>query len=138
MNSPFYWFLGITLTLLGGIGYFLRGALFSISTIAAQHAKIYAVAYVKGGALIAIAAGGAFGTGYQALPPPMQASMPWAPYVIFFWLPISAGLAVLVAFLDRSAQTATKDAQAVGLLPPAAPLALPNPFIPAPQPPPST
>ena len=112
MNEYLIAFLIIGSAILGGLGYFLRGALFSISSVASSHAKTYAVAYIKGGSLILITAGAAFGTAYSALPATMQATLPWAPYAIFFWQPITAGLGVLVAFLDRSAQTASKEAEA--------------------------
>lgn len=110
MNASLAIFVGITCIILGGLGYFFRNTFSNIETIASEHAKIYAVAYVKGGALILIAAGAAFDTGFQALSPAFQATMTWAPYAIFFWKPIAGGLAVLVAFLDRSTQRASEEA----------------------------
>lgn len=104
-------FCAIALAVIAGMGYFLRATLSSVATVASIHAKIYAVAYVKGGALMLIAAGAAFDTGFAALPQAVQASMPWAIYVIFFWKPIAAGLSVLVAFLDRSTQRAAEDSK---------------------------
>lgn len=92
------------------VGYFLRGAIFSISNVAASHAKTYALAYVKGGSLILIASFASFEQAYWALDPPFRDSMTWAPYMIFFSKPITGGLAVLVAFLDRSTQRATEEA----------------------------
>lgn len=109
MNGPLIGFLVSLAVILGVIGYFLRGVLWSISTLAAQHAATFSVAYVKGGALMFIAASTAFGSGYNSLDAAMKASMPWAPYVIFFCLPLSAGLSVLVAFLDRSGQRASEE-----------------------------
>lgn len=100
--SSLWFFLASVAAVLALIVWFLRGALLGISSTAAEHAKTYAVAYVKGGALIFIAAGTAFDQGFSSLSASLQASMPWAPYAIFFWKPVAAGLAVLVAFLDRS------------------------------------
>ena len=99
-------FCAIALAVLAGMGYFLRATLSSVASVASIHAKIYALAYVKGGALMLIAAGAAFDTGFAALSQTVQQSMPWAIYVIFFWKPIAAALSVLVAFLDRSSQRA--------------------------------
>lgn len=101
-------FLAVLLLILGGAGWFFRRTLETLSDSAAQHAKLYAVSYIKGTALISIAAGAAFDQAFQSLSPIMQASMLWAPYVIFFWKPIAGGLAVLVAFLDRSFQRANE------------------------------
>lgn len=111
MNEYLIAFIAISLSILAGVCYFLRGTIQGITSTAAAHAKTYSVAYVKGGALILIAAGAAFETGYQTLAAPIQNTLQWAPYAIFFWKPIAAGLAVLVAFLDRSAQNATKEAE---------------------------
>ncbi len=106
MNYPLLTFGIVCAILLGFLGWFLRGALFSISSTAASHAARYSVSYVKGGSLIMIAAFAAFEQAYWALDPPFRDSMPWAAYVIFFSKPVTGGLAVLVAFLDRSTQRA--------------------------------
>lgn len=127
MNHSLLAFTAIMLCVMGLIGYFLRGALFSITSVAALHARIYAVAYVKGASLVYIAATAAFESAYWALDEGFRAGVGWAPYVIFFNKPISGGLAVLVAFLDRSTQRATEDA--------AKPLT--NPPFPVPPTPPS-
>ena len=102
-------FCAIILAILVGIGYFLRATLSAVATVASIHAKTFAVAYVKSGSLMFIAASGAFATGYSALPPALQGSMPWAPYAVFFMMPMTAALSVLVAFLDRSAQRAGEE-----------------------------
>lgn len=130
MNYPLLAFGIVSVVGLGFLGWFLRGALFSISGLAAQHAKIYAIAYVKGGALILIAAFASFEQAYWALDEAFRNSMGWAPYVIFFSKPVTGALAVLVAFLDRSTQRATEEGQAAGLLPKPAttpPFASPTP-----------
>lgn len=111
MNYPLITFTVIAGVLIVLLGWFLRGALFSISSIASQHAKIYAIAYVKGGALILIASFASFEQAYWALDEAFRATLAWAPYAIFFSKPITGGLAVLVAFLDRSSQRASEDAE---------------------------
>lgn len=111
MNYPFIAFVVVMIVVISAIVYFLRGAMFSITTVAASHAKTYALAYVKGGALITIAACASFQQAYYALDEAFRSTMPWAPYVIFFSTPITGGLAVFVAFLDRSTQRATEDAE---------------------------
>lgn len=128
MNYPLITFSVIGFTVLVLIGYFLRGALFSISSVAADHAKTYALPYVKGGSLIMIAAFAAFEQAYWALDENYRKTMEWAVYFIFFSKPITGGLAVLVAFLDRSTQKATEEAERAktGNTPP--------PFVPKPNP----
>lgn len=105
-NAPLIAFLGLMVLVLCGIGYFMRSALSAISSQAGVHAKKYAVSYVKGGCLMFIGAGVTFDQAYYALPDTVQSSMPWAPFVIFFWKPMAAAATVLVSFLDRSSQNA--------------------------------
>lgn len=111
MNSPLIAFSASVVVVLSLVIFFLRGALFSISSVAAAHAKAYALPYVKGGSLIMIAAFAAFEQAFWALDEPTRATMVWAVYFIFFSKPITGGLAVLVAFLDRSTQKATDEAK---------------------------
>jgi hypothetical protein len=102
----FYWFLGLFAVGLAAVIYVFRGTWNSIANEMADHAKTYAIAYTVGGALIFIAAGTQFEQSYYALDGKMQDSMPWAPYVVFFWKPVAAGLTTLVAFLNRSIERA--------------------------------
>lgn len=102
IDSPLVAFSVIFIVLFALAGYFLRGALFSITSVAAQHAKIYAVAYVKGGALILLAMFAAFEKSFQPLTSEHAAVLAWWDWAILFLSPITAGLAVLVAFLDKS------------------------------------
>jgi hypothetical protein len=95
-----------TLAIIVGVGYFLRGALFSVTSQAAQHASRYAIAYVKGGALIIIAMLAAFEQAFQPLTAELAARLSWWDWAILFFKPIAAGFAVLVAFLDKSAASA--------------------------------
>lgn len=106
MSQPLIVFAACVLLMLAALGYFLRGALFSISTQAAAHAKTYAVAYVKGGALITLAMLAAFDESFRTLTREAALALPWWGWALLFFKPIAAGLAVLVAFLDRSTQRA--------------------------------
>jgi len=111
-NAPLYAFCALVVVILTAIGYFMRSALTSISTQAGVHAKRYSIAYIKGACLMFIGAGVTFDQAFYALNDAVQATMPWAPYVIFFWKPMAAAATVLVGFLDRSSQTATAEAKA--------------------------
>lgn len=101
MDPSFYFFCALLVVIFSVVGYFLRSTIRELSTAAALNARAHAVAYFRSGALMAIAAGASFETAYQAVSPAMQATMSWAPYVIFYWKPITAALAILVAVLDR-------------------------------------
>ncbi len=118
MNQPVFIFFVIVGAIAAFTGWFFRGALFSVSSTAAEHAKIYAVAYITGGSLILIAAIQALASAWMLLPDEMKSAMPWVPYVIFFLSPIQAGLAVLVAFLNRSTQRAGEEAAKKNSVPP--------------------
>lgn len=104
--NPLYWFIATLLVPLAVFGWVLRSTIQELANQAKEHAKNYAIAYVKFGALAYISASTAFCQAYAALPAGMQSTMPWAPYFIFFSQPAIAGLGVLVAFLDRSVQRA--------------------------------
>lgn len=113
MNNSLYAFLGLALTIIAGGVWFFRATIRDLQKLAAQHARQYAVAYIKGGALVAIAVGAAFDETFKDLTHELAAAMPWWGWATLFWKPIGAGLAVIVAFLDRSAQHATdKNTQA--------------------------
>lgn len=109
MDSLIFFTIGM-LAIVVGVGYFLRGALFSVTSVAAQHASKYAIAYVKGSALIIIAMLAAFEQAFQPLTAELAARLSWWDWAILFFKPIAAGFAVLVAFLDKSASTATQPA----------------------------
>lgn len=110
MNPSLAIFAGICLVVIGGMGFFLRGALFNITTAAAEHAKIYAVAYVKGGALILLAMLASFDENFRNLTKEAAVLLPWWGWTILYLKPIAAALAVLVAFLDRSVQRGGEEA----------------------------
>lgn len=109
MNSPFLLFSSACLISAAFIGWFFRGALSSLRGIASDHAKTYAVAYVKGGCLVLIAMGSAFKETFQPLTIEQANRMEWWDWAIAFFSPLLAGLAVLAAFLDRSTQRASED-----------------------------
>lgn len=108
MIDPFYAFIGLLLVTVGSVGWFLRDTIRDLRHYAERHAKTYAVAYVKGGALVLIAAGASFDETFKGMTKAAAVELPWWAWVSLFWKPIGAGLAVIVAFLDRSAQRASE------------------------------
>jgi len=121
MTTPLVIFVGSFICVVLCAGYFLRGAIFSITNIAAQHAKIYAVAYVKGGSLILLAMFAAFEKSFQPLTIDQAAHLAWWDWIILFLSPLVAGLSVLVAFLDKSKDRADEVAAKVDPIIPAKP-----------------
>lgn len=99
---------GFVVILIGAI-WFLRGAIFAVTSQAAEHAKTYAIAYVKGGALVAIAMLAAFEQAFHPLTTEMALKLAWWDWAILFFKPLAAGLAVIVAFLDRSVTRAKEE-----------------------------
>lgn len=83
-----------------------RATFGSLIDQAAQHSKTYATAYVKAGCLILITMGNTFKETFQPLTTEMVRSFAWWDWVIKLGAPILAGLAVMVAFLDRSMERA--------------------------------
>lgn len=106
MNLPlqFYVFAGSSLLLLIALGLIFKGALLNVANYSAEHAKVYAGAYVKAGCLIAIAIGTTFKEVFQPVTVEQAATFAWWDWVIKFSAPLLSGLAVLSAFLDRSLQ----------------------------------
>lgn len=94
------------------VGYLFKGVLLQVAAQAQEHAQYYAVAYVKCFALCAIATGACFTETFWSLTKADTDAYQWWNWMILFWKPIAAGMATLLAFLDRSSQTATakKDA----------------------------
>jgi hypothetical protein len=99
-NNPFVWFLIFVFVVWGAVFIFMRPVLATLSKQAAEHAKLYAAAYVKGSALVAIAVLTSFGETFKALSPDVAAILPWWSWLDLFFKPIVAGLAVYVAFVD--------------------------------------
>lgn len=104
---PLAVFVALALLIVLGAARFFRASLEEISGAAKEHAKLYAVAYVKGGALVALAMLASFDEAFRTLTRETAAGLSWWGWALLFFKPISAGLAVLVAFLDRSAGRAT-------------------------------
>lgn len=121
MSYPLIVFASIFLVMVIGLVYFLRGALFSITTVAAQHAKIYAVSYVKGSCLVLISMGSTFKETWQPVTLAQAQTFQWWDYVIKFEAPLLAGLSVLAAFLDSSKNKADEVAAKVDPIIPAKP-----------------
>jgi hypothetical protein len=87
---------------------FIRSAIgASIVGAASAHARQYAVSYVKGALLMAIASIGAFKETFHAVTEDMTSKWSWFDWVISFSNPVAAAFAVLVAFLDQSTKRAT-------------------------------
>lgn len=107
----FWIFVAAAVGLIVAAVFFLRSAIgASIITAASAHARIYAVAYVKGAVLILIAMISSFDEAFHPLTVEQAASLAWWDWAILFLKPVAAGCAVLVAFLDRSTQRATEAA----------------------------
>lgn len=102
MDSPLIIFAASFLAIALLLWFFLRDALKSIATQAKVHAQTFALAYVKGGALIIIAMLSSFEQAFQPLTAEMATHLSWWDWAILFFKPIAAGFAVLVAFLDKS------------------------------------
>jgi hypothetical protein len=97
-----YAFVVGLVVIVGGLGFFLRGMFSQLAASAAQHASTYALAYAKGSALIAIAMFASFQETWGMVTASDVRLWQWWDYFIALTKPIAAGLAVLVAFLDRS------------------------------------
>lgn len=104
MNSPLIWFIVVLCAVWIPLAWLTRNALREISQQAAHHAKQYAAAYAKGGALMAIAAMTSYDETFSKLSVDVAAVLPWWHWLALYFKPIVAMLAVLVAFLDGSVQ----------------------------------
>lgn len=99
-------FASAVLLLIVVFAWVFRATFKSLIDQAAQHSKTYATAYIKAGCLILITMGNTFKETFQPLTIEVVKSFAWWDWVIKLGAPILAGLAVLVAFLDRSMQRA--------------------------------
>jgi cytochrome bd-type quinol oxidase subunit 2 len=112
LDSSLAWFLAFTCIIVGVAWLFLRGTISKLRDFIAARASIYAVAYAKGGCLIALAVGTTFKEVFQPITIEQAAHFAWWDWVIKFSAPVLSGLSVLAAFLDQSAQRA-RDANTV-------------------------
>lgn len=108
MNSPLTWFIVVLCAIWVPLAWLARKSIEQIAAQAAFHAKAYAACYAKGAALMGIAAMTSFIKTFTALSPDVAAVLPWWHWLALFFEPIVAMLAVLVAFLDRSVQSANE------------------------------
>lgn len=107
--NPLTIFILLVFALFAGLGWFLRGTLNVLAATAADHARSYAVAYLKISGLGGIAFINVFNECLVNLPNEQARFLPeWIWVVPLFTKPVSALLAVLVAFLDRSVARATE------------------------------
>ena len=95
-------FLIMALVVILGLGFLLRNMVKSLADTAGQHAGKYAISYVKGSALIMISMMASFQETWGMVTASDVRLWQWWDFVISFAKPFAAGLAVLVAFLDRS------------------------------------
>lgn len=93
-----------------GVAYLLRGTWSVLATQAQVHAATYAISYLKGMALVAIAGGACFTETFRNVLPSEAATWAWWDWAVAFWKPIAAGLACFVAFVDRSMDRAKEEA----------------------------
>lgn len=104
MNSPLVWFIVVFCAFWLPFVWLARKSIEQISAQAAFHAKSYAAAYAKGGALMAIAALTSYDETFSKLSSDVAAVLPWWHWLALFFKPVVAMLAVLVAFLDGTVQ----------------------------------
>lgn len=100
--TTLHWFLLFVVVVWGSLLWFLRGVMAELSKQATSHAKLYAAAYAKGGALIAIAVFTSFGETFEKLSSDVAVVLPWWSWLSMFFQPVIAGLAVYVAFVDST------------------------------------
>lgn len=112
MNSPLVWFIVVFCAFWLPFVWLARKSIEQISAQAAFHAKAYAAAYAKGGALMAIAALTSYDETFSKLSSDVAAVLPWWHWLALFFKPIVAMLAVLVAFLDGSVQKVKQQQEA--------------------------
>lgn len=99
--------------MLGAAAYFLRGTLNKLSLTAAEHAQVFALAYVKLGALVTLAMLTSFNETFRDLTSEIAASYAWWNWAIAFSKPIISGIAVVIAFLDQSSSRAREKADGI-------------------------
>lgn len=110
-NAPFIAFVLLLVFLVMGSVWFFKDTLKELRELAKEHVGSYAIVYVKGGTLILIAVGTSFKEVFQPITALQADNFAWWDWVIKFSAPIISGLAVLAAFLDRSAATAKQNQQ---------------------------
>lgn len=101
-----YVFIGLMAIGAGAAGWFLRQTIGVLAKEAAEHAKVYSLAYAKGATLISIAVITGFDENFRNLTSEEAAAYQWWNWTIIFMKPLLSGLAVFAAFLDRSVQRA--------------------------------
>ena len=104
MNSPILWFIVVFCAFWLPFAWLARKTIEQIASHAAFHAKQYAAAYAKGGALMAIAAMTSYDETFSKLSTDVAEVLPWWHWLALYFKPVVAMLAVLVAFLDGTVQ----------------------------------
>lgn len=113
-NTPFYIFLSLVGVFCLAVLYLFHEIIKKLPEIMAEHARIYARAYVKATCLILLSSGTAFKETFANLTPAQAAAMTWWEWASMFWMPIAAGIGVILAFLDTSV-AAAKDQKVTDL-----------------------
>lgn len=121
--NPFYVFIGFVAVLAVMLVWFANRA--DLGDALTEHAKLYVRAYAKGAALITISVISAFDESFRNLTTESAAAMSWWQWASLYFKPVLAGLAVLVAFLDRSVSEAKANPPHPTPEPPPAPLVVP-------------
>ncbi len=102
MNASLLFFLLLAVLVGLLVARFFSATARELAAVAAKHAKVYARAYVKGGALVVVAMIASFDENFRPLTKDVAALQPWWMWAILFLKPIGAGLAVVIAFLDKT------------------------------------
>ena len=107
MNTPLFFFCAMLAVFFGVLFYFFHEVLKSLPQMIADHARVYARAYAKATCLVLITSGAAFKEEFGALTAQQAAAFTWWGWAVLFWMPVAAGLGVIIAFLDTSVAVAT-------------------------------
>ena len=99
----FIFFIAVVALLLGGTLFLLRKTIAVLLNEMTEHAGAYALVYAKGAGLITIAMIASFEQTWLTITSAEFIAMPWWVILIMYSKPLAAGLAVFIAFIDRSA-----------------------------------
>jgi hypothetical protein len=113
--SPFLLFVVFLLVVWGSAIYLARNVIRGLSAHAAENVKLYAPAFAKGGALVAIATLSSFVEIFEKLSSDVAAVLPWWSWLTMFCVPVIAALTTLVAFMDRSLERVREQKKARGI-----------------------
>ena len=104
--NPFLWFLLIILLIVVAVGWFMRGAVTSIRSAIADHAKFYTVAWIVGGCLVFSQGMASFRQAVHGLTADQIHDMLWTDWVQVFFTPLEVMCLAVVAFFNREIKRA--------------------------------